>query len=412
MADQLQAERERFEAWFGDAINAADISAADMPAAVAGKLRAAMRANLSNLLSQPVTVMSDQPCHCIGVETGIRCSVGCDDPSPSQPSSVSITDEPHPPTRHCLCADCKPSFEELIHQAELSLDYRPEFRRAIANAHAALQSSPTAVSTGMERWAKAIHYPEHWDTACYQTLEEAITETLEWHGCAECFVARLSSPQEASKPQDERFMLYEFLKHGDEGHQAWLLEAIHAFFDNKPRPAALASQPSAASGREDLLFELRCLIEALESHDRDQRLANMLNAASIVKKARAALSAAPADANVGGLLSDSLEWVELLSNFAANPSLDTGGKLTDFADQRILQQDTPTAPEVSAPADKVDAERYRKLMSNVDNGFWGVCEFIVVDRMGATDQLWMEDKAQSDAAIDSMCSESAQGGKL
>ena len=30
--------------------------------------------------------------------------------------------------------------------------------------------------------------------------------------------------------------LFEFLKHGDEKHQAWLREAIDAFFAGKPRP--------------------------------------------------------------------------------------------------------------------------------------------------------------------------------
>jgi hypothetical protein len=27
-----------------------------------------------------------------------------------------------------------------------------------------------------------IHYPEHWDTACYETLEDALHEI----GCSEC----------------------------------------------------------------------------------------------------------------------------------------------------------------------------------------------------------------------------------
>jgi hypothetical protein len=37
-------------------------------------------------------------------------------------------------------------------------------------------------------------------------------------------------------PRIARARLFEYLKHGDEKHQAWLREAIEAFFDHKPRP--------------------------------------------------------------------------------------------------------------------------------------------------------------------------------
>ena len=30
--------------------------------------------------------------------------------------------------------------------------------------------------------------------------------------------------------------LWEFLKHGDQGHQLWLLDAIEAFFDRQEKP--------------------------------------------------------------------------------------------------------------------------------------------------------------------------------
>jgi hypothetical protein len=136
--------------------------------------------------------------------------------------------------------------------------------------------------------------------------------------------------------------------------------------------------------------------------------------------------AAPADANVGGHTSGT-----------ANLLLDVGALLAGFVEDgtpikrneartlltrvRKARSTSPTAPEVSAPADKVDAERYRKLMREVNHGFWGVAEFIVVDRLGATDPHWMDDKAMadaaidklpSDAAIDRMRSESGKGGKL
>lgn len=34
--------------------------------------------------------------------------------------------------------------------------------------------------------AAAIHYPEHWDTSVYPTLEDAILAVLTWHGCPRC----------------------------------------------------------------------------------------------------------------------------------------------------------------------------------------------------------------------------------
>lgn len=30
--------------------------------------------------------------------------------------------------------------------------------------------------------------------------------------------------------------LWEFLAHGEQAHREWLLEAIEAFFENRPRP--------------------------------------------------------------------------------------------------------------------------------------------------------------------------------
>lgn len=34
----------------------------------------------------------------------------------------------------------------------------------------------------IENLAELIHYPQHWDTACYPTLESALHEI----GCSEC----------------------------------------------------------------------------------------------------------------------------------------------------------------------------------------------------------------------------------
>lgn len=36
---------------------------------------------------------------------------------------------------------------------------------------------------------------------------------------------------------EQRMKLWEFLKHGDDIHQAWLFNAIEAFFAGRPRPS-------------------------------------------------------------------------------------------------------------------------------------------------------------------------------
>jgi hypothetical protein len=40
----------------------------------------------------------------------------------------------------------------------------------------------------MERIATALHYPEHWDTAAYPTLETVILEAVSDFACSECEV--------------------------------------------------------------------------------------------------------------------------------------------------------------------------------------------------------------------------------
>lgn len=34
--------------------------------------------------------------------------------------------------------------------------------------------------------AKAIHYPEHWDTMCYPNLADAVYEIVTNEGCSQC----------------------------------------------------------------------------------------------------------------------------------------------------------------------------------------------------------------------------------
>lgn len=49
----------------------------------------------------------------------------------------------------------------------------------------------------IESLAGLIHYPQHWDTACYPTLEDALEEI----GCSECMRA---STEEATNDNQNR----------------------------------------------------------------------------------------------------------------------------------------------------------------------------------------------------------------
>lgn len=138
--------------------------------------------------------------------------------------------------------------------------------------------------------------------------------------------------------------------------------------------------------------------------------------------AAALISAAPADANAGGQQElwtyrrYGSEPEKGYTIIAKRPNATHGddiaylgdGDIAEKAAERIcaahnaaLRPNAHTAPEVSADVVR-DAERYRKLMWNVDHGFWGVCEHIVVDRLGATDPNWMDDKAMADVVIDNL----------
>lgn len=59
-----------------------------------------------------------------------------------------------------------------------SLGYEP-FLSALKSSRAL----PTNRASGV---ASAIHYPEHWDTAAYPTLESALNELCAWFKCSEC----------------------------------------------------------------------------------------------------------------------------------------------------------------------------------------------------------------------------------
>lgn len=173
----------------------------------------------------------------------------------------------------------------------------------------------------------------------------------------------------------------------------------------EPPQAPAPSQPSAASGRRTHIDAVKIVhAEAGRTLSRDDY-------DMCVRIAKAALTgAAPADANVGGL-SDSSEFMGLLNEFEAEPSIENSAKLTEFVGRHSLRSTTPTAPEPSAPADKVDAERYRWLRTSrpIHNG-----DPFIARNFGASFSMWTDNPADEaiDAAIDRMRSEDGKGAKL
>jgi hypothetical protein len=76
--------------------------------------------------------------------------------------------------------------------------------------------------------------------------------------------------------------------------------------------------------------------------------------------------------------------------------------LERFKEMRV--EDTEPAVQKIEPAaqsaDSRDAERYRKLAALVSSGDWSVARTLIVDRLGATDNEYMDDKADMDKHID------------
>jgi hypothetical protein len=58
--------------------------------------------------------------------------------------------------------------------------------------------------------ATLIHYPQHWDTAAYPTLESAVREALSWAGCSACkdpVAYGIDAPQRLADPLNEAIRL-------------------------------------------------------------------------------------------------------------------------------------------------------------------------------------------------------------
>ncbi len=96
------------------------------------------------------------------------------------------------------CPSCDP---ERAPPAEAAPDPLDALRDAGAKAEQA----------AIDSWAKSprydiarkLHYPEHWDTAAYPTLESAIWESLALNKCSECYPMVEVAPAPASEPQAE-----------------------------------------------------------------------------------------------------------------------------------------------------------------------------------------------------------------
>ena len=57
-------------------------------------------------------------------------------------------------------------------------------RRELSRRIAALYAAPSPAI--LQELARLIHYPEHWDTAAYPSILDAIRECLSCAGCSEC----------------------------------------------------------------------------------------------------------------------------------------------------------------------------------------------------------------------------------
>ena len=79
---------------------------------------------------------------------------------------------------------------ELLQQALDALEIQVQVKR-VKNVIEAIR---TRLAQPEPDWRKkiaiALHYPECWDTACYDTLESAIYETVCWSGCSTCNAAQ------------------------------------------------------------------------------------------------------------------------------------------------------------------------------------------------------------------------------
>lgn len=61
-----------------------------------------------------------------------------------------------------------------------------QWRNTAPDAPSYVATPPASIPEPVADYAALIHYPEHWDTAAYPTLESAVREALAFAGCSAC----------------------------------------------------------------------------------------------------------------------------------------------------------------------------------------------------------------------------------
>ena len=75
---------------------------------------------------------------------------------------------------------------ELL-QTDIEWQYKSPTRAMLRKIELALRARLAQPEPDWnKRIAEALHYPECWDTACYDTLESAMYETACWSSCSTC----------------------------------------------------------------------------------------------------------------------------------------------------------------------------------------------------------------------------------
>ncbi len=94
----------------------------------------------------------------------------------------------HPPCAHCAGILIQHGIKEVYFPQvsnEFMLRWGESFDEAITMfSEAGVYFEELGSEPCFEyRIAKVIHYPEHWDTACYSTIDKALSEMFAWWKC-------------------------------------------------------------------------------------------------------------------------------------------------------------------------------------------------------------------------------------
>ena len=96
---------------------------------------------------------------------------------------MNPTDTPNDACPHCGATDDCMCFSEELKQALAASNaevkrLKKKFKRA--------EKAETEVERLRAIIAQLIHYPECWDTACYETMDDAIHEIPNLRDCFDC----------------------------------------------------------------------------------------------------------------------------------------------------------------------------------------------------------------------------------